>query len=127
MDRQITLEDMENISVTVKVGDQEITKKMYDANIKMRLNEIRIGATRDDYRLHSVMDLFIDEIFSFDLGPVGMTVIDTQELERRGWTREEIKSVYFDFAQAGGSLESIQQLEELLEEHGKKTTDTKRD
>jgi hypothetical protein len=70
MDRQITLEDMENISVTVKVGDQEITKKMYDANIKMRLNEIRIGATRDDYRLHSVMDLFIDEIFSFDLGPV---------------------------------------------------------
>jgi hypothetical protein len=54
----------------VKVGNQEITKKMYEANIKMRLNEIRIGATRDDYRLHSVMDLFIDEIFSFDLGPV---------------------------------------------------------
>jgi hypothetical protein len=70
MDRQITLEDMENISVTVKVGDQEITKKMYDANIKMRLNEVRIGETRDDYRLHSVLDLFIDEIFSFDLGPV---------------------------------------------------------
>jgi hypothetical protein len=56
-----------------------------------------------------------------------MKVIDTQELEKRGWSQEEIKSVYFDFAQAGGSLESIQQLEELLEEHGKKTTDTKRD
>jgi hypothetical protein len=56
-----------------------------------------------------------------------MRAIDTHELERRGWTREEIKSVYFDFAQAGGSLESIQQLEELLEEHAKKTTDPQRD
>jgi hypothetical protein len=36
-----------------------------------------------------------------------MKAMDTQKLERKGWTREEIKSVYFDFAQAGGSLESV--------------------
>ena len=66
---KVTLEDMEDISITIKVGNHSITKGITEANIKTGFRYKSIGSI-DDYRLHMLLDVYIDEVFTFDLGAV---------------------------------------------------------